>query len=256
MDLKQYVELAVRTESVPTELKLDRANVTNAFRLFTEVAKLLDGVKRSIYYNNDDRLNANFRGHISSIRRLANMLDDALDSRREFHSPSMLPADIFKSEFESASVNPRLFHGVIGIATEAGELVEAMTPVVENGTNVLDVVNLDEELGDINWYEAILTDAGNLDWLQRQERNIAKLKKRYPDKYSDQDAVNRDLGAEREVLKVIRFKPSVIDVSGLPARPVYVTVGDNPPVEYVADSENHMSFAPLPPFETLAQDET
>jgi hypothetical protein len=65
----------------------------------------------------------------------------------------------------------------------------------------LDNVNLQEEIGDLNWYEAILIDALGADWDDIREKNIAKLKARYPNKFDREDAVNRNLKKEREILE-------------------------------------------------------
>ena len=82
-------------------------------------------------------------------------------------------------------VNDRLFHSVIGIATEATELVEAM----KNGFP--DDVNLLEEFGDLNWYEGIGIDELGGSFDEVLETNIRKLKHRYPEKFSHQSAQER-----------------------------------------------------------------
>ena len=61
-----------------------------------------------------------------------------------------------ESSIEMVKVNTRLNHGVVGIVTEAGELIEAM----QND----DMVNVKEETGDILWYLAILMDELSLNF--------------------------------------------------------------------------------------------
>lgn len=195
MDLQKYVDLAVRTESVPDGIYIDRCNLTYLLGLFQVSGQLLDGIKRSIYYKNDDRFNENFATYIADLKLLIENIE-----REAALRPDTLPADLFKGD-KAENVDVRLFHGVIGIATEAAELIENVTPTIVDVDATIDVVNLDEELGDVNWYEAIITHAGKLDWAARQARNIAKLQKRYPEKYTDEAAVNRDTAAERVVLE-------------------------------------------------------
>lgn len=65
----------------------------------------------------------------------------------------------------------------------------------------IDQVHLLEETGDLEWYLAIAYR-----WLARlpedaRKVNIAKLQKRFPGKFSDFDAVNRDLVTERLTLE-------------------------------------------------------
>lgn len=94
----------------------------------------------------------------------------------------------------------RLLHGAIGICTETGELQDALKKhVVYN--KPLDLVNVQEEAGDIAWYLALLCDAAGYQLEDVMERNIAKLRARYPDKFSEEAALTRDLVAERAELE-------------------------------------------------------
>lgn len=94
----------------------------------------------------------------------------------------------------------RLLHAAIGMATESGEFLDALKKHLFYG-KPLDTVNLIEELGDQLWYIAIAMDALGTDFDTVQQTVINKLKVRYPDKYSDESALNRDLDAEREALE-------------------------------------------------------
>jgi NTP pyrophosphatase (non-canonical NTP hydrolase) len=100
----------------------------------------------------------------------------------------------------STKRNSRLLHGGIGLATETGEILDAIKKHVFYGAE-LDTVNIEEELGDVLWYVAILCDELNLTLDQVCVKNIVKLQKRYPNKFTKDDAVNRDLKAEREILE-------------------------------------------------------
>lgn len=91
------------------------------------------------------------------------------------------------------------FHGIIGIATEAGELLEALYKAIEDDTPV-DNINLIEETGDVFWYVAVLAKAQGFTFEDAQARNIAKLRERYPEKFNEHDATARNLEAERKVL--------------------------------------------------------
>jgi NTP pyrophosphatase (non-canonical NTP hydrolase) len=84
----------------------------------------------------------------------------------------------------------RSVHALLGIVTEAGELADAFKKHIFYG-KPLDVANVDEELGDLLWYIALLMDVHALDFEGCMARNIAKLKRRYPRAYSDEDAVTR-----------------------------------------------------------------
>ncbi len=97
------------------------------------------------------------------------------------------------------TLQERVIHGIMGKATEGGELLEALLLAIQ-GTP-LDFVNVGEEIGDGMWYDAILLKAIGSDIETEQERNINKLKARFPAKFTEHLAQNRDLEAERKVLE-------------------------------------------------------
>lgn len=93
----------------------------------------------------------------------------------------------------------RLLHGFMGIMTEAGEGLEALAKQ-HNGEG-LDLVNVGEELGDVFWYGAVIAETCGTTFEKEQEKNIAKLAKRYGDKFSDVKSMERDLASERAILE-------------------------------------------------------
>lgn len=96
--------------------------------------------------------------------------------------------------------NQRLLHGGIGLATEAGEFLDALKKHIFYGKEV-DKVNLREEMGDIFWYCAIIADELEVDFADVMERNITKLKARYGEKFTEDAANTRDLKTERQILE-------------------------------------------------------
>lgn len=93
-----------------------------------------------------------------------------------------------------------LLHAAMGIGTEAGELLDAFKRKIFYGKE-LDVVNVKEEIGDIMWYIAILLRELDLDFEDILQLNIDKLRARFPQKFTETHALNRDLGAERKILE-------------------------------------------------------
>lgn len=94
----------------------------------------------------------------------------------------------------------RLLHAGIGLSTEAGEFLDALKKHIFYGKE-LDRVNLAEEMGDLFWYLAIVSDELGVEMSDVMERNIEKLKARYGEKFSEEKAENRDLETERKVLE-------------------------------------------------------
>jgi len=94
----------------------------------------------------------------------------------------------------------RLLHGAMGLCTEAGEFQDALKKALFY-KQPLDLTNLGEELGDVLWYCGILCDALGLSMNSVLQKNIAKLEKRYPEKFSPERALERDLEGERSILE-------------------------------------------------------
>jgi len=94
----------------------------------------------------------------------------------------------------------RLLHAAMGLCTEAGEFMDMMKKHILYG-KPLDEVNLREELGDKLWYTALALDELKSTFEACFDINIAKLRARYPNKFTEKDALNRNLEREREILE-------------------------------------------------------
>lgn len=184
MEADQYQREAVAFENLDTDGIRERATlvVDVAFTTLERVvhdAEDVDAVKRHVFYGADS---------------------PALWAR-QFPTPAPIR--------DSMLASTRRLHAVMGVATEAGELVEA---VLRGG----DEINLAEEIGDVLWYCAVLADDLGLTLGDVMAKNIAKLTTRYPGKrFTKHDALTRDLDAEREVLE----QPSGFDEDPKPSRP-------------------------------------
>ena len=91
------------------------------------------------------------------------------------------------------NINPEscdLLHASLGIAGEAGEIVDAVKKHVIYG-QPLNVENLKEEIGDLKFYLEQMMQIINTDDEECQNLNIKKLLKRYPNGYSDAAAKER-----------------------------------------------------------------
>jgi NTP pyrophosphatase (non-canonical NTP hydrolase) len=97
-------------------------------------------------------------------------------------------------------VEPDTLHAIVGIASEAGEMLDALKKHIFYNQQ-MDSINLAEELGDLMWYMALLCRRYGWTFEEIQKRNIAKLKARYPEKFTEEKSLNRDLDAERKALE-------------------------------------------------------
>lgn len=81
-------------------------------------------------------------------------------------------------------------HAALGVGSDAGELQDAIKKHLIYG-KPLDVDNVIEEIGDVLWFLALMSHAVGMNLEQMAVANIEKLKKRYPEKYSDEAAIAR-----------------------------------------------------------------
>ena len=192
MNLNEYTQAAIRTESLIDNVTVESNKLAIVANLFIHAGNLLDMIKKNAFYGKPIDVEV-WNRHMASAHGLSGCDNATLDhTDTDLRTSDLLPVD------------PRIFHAVVGIATEGTELVEALMEVV-SGISTLDTVNLKEEgLGDVCWYQAILADALGADWEQNLETNIAKLRKRYPDKFTSENAINRDLVTEREILETAK----------------------------------------------------
>ena len=71
-------------------------------------------------------------------------------------------------------------HAAIGIAGEAGEVLDAVKKAWAYG-KPLDVANIKEELGDILFYVQAMANTLDMTVQDIMDANVAKLAKRYPE---------------------------------------------------------------------------
>ena len=91
-------------------------------------------------------------------------------------------------------------HMVLGMQTEVAEIADAYKKHIAY-KKPIDYVNIKEELGDAMWYIANLCNIHGWDLRDILATNIAKLEARYPEKFTEENALNRDLVIEREILE-------------------------------------------------------
>lgn len=84
----------------------------------------------------------------------------------------------------------RLTNWAMGLAGETGELIDHLKKHVHHG-HALEHEYVEQEIGDVLWYLAVLASEFNLPLQEIMEINLLKLKKRYPDGFDVERSVNR-----------------------------------------------------------------
>jgi NTP pyrophosphatase (non-canonical NTP hydrolase) len=177
-----YIKEAVKTESIDFPAIRERFNAGNQELLKTMVHALiyqieqLDKIKKHLFYG------------------------------KEVELPLLTNTDDIKDKY----VDPddsliRIMHGIIGVVTESGEMLEILRDTLFEGKE-LDFVNLQEENGDAFWYQALLHNVMGKTFEQTQKQNIDKLQKknnaRYKSgKFNEEEAINRNTEEERKILE-------------------------------------------------------
>jgi NTP pyrophosphatase (non-canonical NTP hydrolase) len=91
-------------------------------------------------------------------------------------------------------------HMMLGMQTEVAELSDVFKKHLAYGKDI-DWVNIKEELGDLMWYIANFCNINDIDIEEVMQTNIDKLRVRYPEKFTQENALNRDLETERKILE-------------------------------------------------------
>ena len=91
-------------------------------------------------------------------------------------------------------------HMIFGMVTEVAELADAYKKHWAYGKD-LDMVNVKEEIGDVLFYISNFCKFNNINLGEVMYTNVEKLKARYPEKFTNENATNRDLETERKILE-------------------------------------------------------
>jgi NTP pyrophosphatase (non-canonical NTP hydrolase) len=91
-------------------------------------------------------------------------------------------------------------HMALGLTTEAGEFADIFKKNLAY-QKPIDWVNAKEEIGDAMWYIANFCSINGFDLEEILATNIAKLEARYPEKFTEENAVSRNLNIERKILE-------------------------------------------------------
>lgn len=186
MSTFDYIQSALVTKS--DKFYHDKLTIKEFALLLTdaiEALNKLDSVKKALFYN---------KPYYPLMPVNSHYLDLVVNSIASVLSDNQLN---FTDDHKHKAID--VIHGLLGKATEAGEGLEHLLDVC-NGKK-FDPINAKEETFDGQWYDAILCNALSISFEEGQRNNIAKLKARFPDKFSEHSANNRDLDVERKVLE-------------------------------------------------------
>lgn len=94
------------------------------------------------------------------------------------------------TQHELGEIHPHLLHMVLGVVTEAGELADAVKQMI-GYRRIFDGVNAKEEIGDLLFYVQGMCNFMGWEITDIMKENMYKLNKRYPDGFTEKDAIER-----------------------------------------------------------------
>lgn len=180
--LEQFVNDAIKTESKIKHVEVNEELLIQTISILINAGNILDQIKKHVFYNKPYKLEE-LRNHTVAIH-------DATTNLGNINTNNIITKET------KLKINPRIFHSIVGIATESTELLEALDIHAEN----MDNINIAEEFGDIDWYKAIGINELDIKWVTILDTVIKKLKARYPNAFTTEGAVNRNLDNERKIL--------------------------------------------------------
>lgn len=176
MNMEQYRQESARTVSDQFNIdKVEPAEIGAILEAGVRAGALADKLKRTLFYGTD----------------FPRALSQRLWAEPGYFSGMTMTVD---------HIHPDIIHGILGKFTEAAEMLEALLNAMKSG-EPLDNVNLKEEVGDGLWYDALILRCIGETFEDTAGDNLRKLKVRFPEKFTAEQAAIRDLFAERMALE-------------------------------------------------------
>lgn len=210
MTPKDYKAGVLSTESIPTTLEMNQLQLHAILTLAQAATALADQAKRRLFYGKPvDQtklgiaINAagNMANYLAAAQEYSPTEINSAFTKEQLAQIEQLPPEL--ANLDLANFDVRRLHASLGVFTEGGEMVEHMLSDFEGKPR--DDVGFIEELGDVDWYVTIGTDAANITEEVRRRINNQKLTDKRGGRYKKgaftvADAIDRDAQVERALL--------------------------------------------------------
>ena len=104
--------------------------------------------------------------------------------------------ELVSDKFALSRVSINEMHAILGVASEAGESLDALKRAIFYDVE-LDRPNVNEEMADKLYYIQLWCISQDISLLDLLGMNERKLRKRFPNGFTQEDALHRDREAER-----------------------------------------------------------
>ena len=98
-----------------------------------------------------------------------------------------------RTKNETLSQDEQLLNAIMGMCGESGEAIDLMKKHLAQGAE-LDIDHLAKEVGDCLWYIALFAEASGISLSEIAQRNVVKLRARYPDGFDPERSSHRQKG--------------------------------------------------------------
>ena len=181
MNIQEFIENAKRTESVPETININVAVFEQLQSALIDISDCFDLIKKKVFYGKDIDVDR-FKARLTVASHTLSELKTRCQENPNFINTGSI-----------VKINPRELHAALGILTESSEIFE----LVNLHREKMNPLNAIDELGDLFWYIAILVDQKEIDIEQQVLTGvIAKLRKRFPDKFEAALAITKDKSVE------------------------------------------------------------
>lgn len=184
MNYTEFRKNAKRTlADLPTELENTQHMIVG---MITEIGELLDAHKKHFAYGKELDM-VNVKEEIGDFFWYVANYDNIHEEDSE------------QSSFITPTTKTESFNPIYTLSNAMGHAATALShlsaPLVSSERYISSLIKL--VVSDLLWY----CENYNIDVEKIFDTNIAKLKARYPNKFTQEDALNRDLETERKILE-------------------------------------------------------
>lgn len=187
MDMDTYIEKSSRTAApnYPVGRGLFETNLDLMIQLMDVVVTghQADSSKRSLFYKTPNE-----------------ELSERLRNASRYLAEAMTKLEAKEDAIEIGDEEFDFIHAALGIVSEVGELVEEFMLAKAEG-RPMRTTNIKEEIGDVMWYLAMWMRHFKLRFEDCADSNIAKLTVRFPEKFTEDDAHNRNIDKEMKAIE-------------------------------------------------------
>ena len=142
---------------------------------------------------------------LTTAQRIEHAQEEAIDLLKYLEHLKQVAEDgITANDYQRAALRTangtncvNLTNAALGMAGEAGEVADLVKKHSFQGHD-LDVNHVAEELGDVLWYVAVGAEAIGLSLGEVAQRNIEKLKRRYPDGFDKARSIHREEAHDKD----------------------------------------------------------